>query len=561
MTHAMTTDDNDCGSQPIVLAGALDALRCGHKASTLAALRNAGHNVPDGFVIPVGGLCSPEALREALGRLGPGPYAVRSSGVEEDLASASFAGQYDTVLGVATLDDVVTAALRVRQSGKSQRVAAYRAEIDGDEAPLGVLVQRLINADTAGVMFTANPVTGAREIVIEAVSGLGDKLMDGDVDGERWIVGESGIVPCGDAEVLDEAVVEQLVELAQRLSRERGAPQDIEWAIAEGELHLLQARPITGLPVRPQIAFPPGRWMKDTSHFTGPVTPAGATILLPSYEAAFAQTFEEFGMPLETILQRSFGGEVYTQDVEVGGKHDPAAPPAWWVLALAVRLVPAMRRRMKAAEEAIPKLESYPRRWESSWRAECKERIDVAHAIDLGPMSDDELLGELQRLIDDVLIPHLTIHFQMTMPHMVGVYELSNCCQELLDWDTARTMELLTGLSTATTAATRELRAVAAKIDEDTLAGGLDAVRASSAGPDLQAWLSHWGLRTIDVDPGTPMTSECDALVLSMLRQGRTARDDDTLEQKRQAAMAGARQRLTGAARERFDGALAVPVR
>ena len=306
MSQAMTIDDKHRGPQPIALDVALDASSCGHKASTLAELRNAGHNVPDGFVIPVGGTYSPEALREALERLGPGPYAVRSSGVAEDLVDASFAGQYETVLGVDTLDDVVTAARRVRQSGKSQRVATYRAESDGDEAPLGVLVQRLINADAAGVMFTANPVTGDSEIVIEAVSGLGDKLMDGDVDGERWVVGKSGIQACGNAEVLDEAAVTQLVELARQITRERGKPQDIEWAIADGELHLLQARPITGLPVRPQIEFPPGRWMKDTSHFTGPITPAGATILLPSYEAAFAHTFEEFGLPLETILQRFF---------------------------------------------------------------------------------------------------------------------------------------------------------------------------------------------------------------------------------------------------------------
>ena len=74
---------------------------------------------------------------------------------------------------------------------------------------LGVLVQRLINADAAGVMFTANPVTGDNEVVIEAVSGLGAKLMDGDVDGERWTVSKSGIQAGGDAEVLDKAAAAQ----------------------------------------------------------------------------------------------------------------------------------------------------------------------------------------------------------------------------------------------------------------------------------------------------------------------------------------------------------------
>ena len=144
------------------------------------------------------------------------------------------------------------------------------------------------------------------------------------------------------------------------------------------------------------------------------------------------------------------------------------------------------------------------------------------------------------------------------MPHMIGVYERNDCCQELLGWDTAWTMELLTGLSTATTAATRELRAVAAQIDEGTLAGGMEAVRTSEAAPGLEAWLQHWGLRTIDVDPGAPMTAERDALVLKMLRQTRTVSDDDaTFSQKRQDAIAEARERLSGAARQHFDGALA----
>ena len=135
--------------------------------------------------------------------------------------------------------------------------------------------------------------------------------------------------------------------------------------------------------------------MRDTSHFTGPVTPIGETILLPAYEQALAYAFAEFGMPLETIRQRAFGGEVYTQDVDVGGKHDPSAPPPWWVLAVAVCVVPIMRRRMRAAKHALPKLDTYPELWESAWREACMTRIEAARAVDLGDLSHDELLAEL----------------------------------------------------------------------------------------------------------------------------------------------------------------------
>ena len=399
-------------------------------------------------------------------------------------------------------------------------------------------------------------MTGDDEVVIEAVRGLGDRLMDGD----RWIARGDDVKAIADSGVLDAPAASQLVDLARRVARECGMPQDIEWAMADDELYLLQARPITQLPVRPVIAFPPGRWMKDTSHFTGPVTPIGATILLPAYEQAFAYAFAEFGMPLETIRQRAFGGEVYTQDVDVGGKHDPSAPPPWWVLAVAVRVVPIMRRRMKAAKQALPKLDTYPELWESAWREACVTRIEAARAVDLGDLSHDELLAELQRVIDDVLVPHLTIHFQLTLPHMIGVYELKACCEELLGWDIARTMELLTGLSTATTAATRELAAIAAQVDGDALAQGLEAVRASAAGARLDVWLKHWGLRTIDVDPGSPMTAERDELVFGMLRQARHATDDDSeqkLARKRQAAIRDARAALSASQRKRFDVALA----
>ena len=115
----------------------------------------------------------------------------------------------------------------------------------------------------------------------------------------------------------------------------------------------------------------------------------------------------------------------------------------------------------------------------------------------------------------------MVIHFQLTIPHMVGVRELKVCCDELLGWDTPQTMELLTGLSTATTGATLEMAAIAAAVDADVLGQGLEGVRMTAAAPRLDAWLRRWGLRTIDSDPGSPMIAERHELVGGLLRQAR----------------------------------------
>jgi len=556
MPEATRTNENALVT--LNLDDALDSARCGHKAATLAALRKAGHNVPDGFVIPVGMAWDREALLAPLAALGAGPYAVRSSGVAEDLANASFAGQYESIIGVESVDDVVAAAKRVLASGQSARVAAYRADVDAAGGRLAVLVQRLVAAEAAGVMFTKNPVTGDAELVLEAVHGLGDQLVDGAAKAERWILRDAELVAPDSPSVLDQRVVRTLMELGARIERERGKPQDIEWAFAGGEIFMLQARPITGLPRQPQIEILPGRWTKDTGHFTGPVTPAAATILLPAYEAALEAAFADFGVPMKTMRQRAFGGEVYTQEVDLDGKHHPEAPPPWWLLALLVRVLPSLRRTMRAAEAAMDKLEDYPRRWESEWRAQCAARVEAALALDLTALSD----AELQRHIDelcDMLVTHMTIHFQLTIPNIVGVYELKLCTEELLGWDLGKTLDLLTGLSGATVAATRELEELARDLDDAVIDGGLGAVLASPRGSRMRKWLAHWGLRTVDVDPGTPMLAEREELVLSLLREARRrdAAGAGAERPERQKALAEARSALSGAARERFEAALA----
>jgi phosphoenolpyruvate synthase/pyruvate phosphate dikinase len=176
-------------------ARALDVAAIGAKAASLARLAAASFPVPPGLVVtPDAEMRWEEALPrllEAAGGSGAGRFAVRSSGTAEDLEDASFAGQYETILGV-TLDDLPEAVSKVFGSADASRVSAYRdargKASSGNTRPrMAVLVQAMVEADAAGVAFTANPLTGKRnEVVITAVRELGERLVSGAAVGDEW---------------------------------------------------------------------------------------------------------------------------------------------------------------------------------------------------------------------------------------------------------------------------------------------------------------------------------------------------------------------------------------
>jgi phosphohistidine swiveling domain-containing protein len=220
-----------------------------------------------------------ERVLEGYGALGPDvAVAVRSSATAEDLAFASFAGQQDTFLNVIGDDAVVDAVRRCWASLWTDRAVDYRARngIDQASVRLAVVVQEMVQAATAGVLFTANPVTGTRHhSVIDASPGLGEAVVSGAVNPDEFVVDSaSGVVlerRIGDKRVLvrartgggverieqqdgeglptltDEQVV-ALTDVGQQVQDRFGSPQDIEWAVdGSGRLWLTQARPITTL--------------------------------------------------------------------------------------------------------------------------------------------------------------------------------------------------------------------------------------------------------------------------------------------------------------------------
>jgi phosphohistidine swiveling domain-containing protein len=195
------------------------------------------------------------AIREAYAAMGSGPVAVRSSATAEDLPFASFAGQQDSFMDVHGADAVVQAVRRCWASLWTDRAVAYRTTngISHREVGLAVVIQRMVDAATAGVLFTANPVTGTRtQTVIDASAGPGQQVVSGAVNPDHFVVETaSGRIlqqPKDNPPSLADAQLHELTSLGDDAQRLFGAPQDVEWVVdGDGKAWLPQSRPITTL--------------------------------------------------------------------------------------------------------------------------------------------------------------------------------------------------------------------------------------------------------------------------------------------------------------------------
>ena len=230
----------------------------GGKAAGLARLIAAGARVPRGFAcsittVPPGEWPAVERERFlacAAELLDGARLAIRSSAAGEDAADRSFAGQFESVLGATTPDEALAAAGRCIASGSNERVASY-AGTSG--VSVGVVAQRMVEARAAGVCFTLDPMGEDGAVVVEAVAGLGDALVSGRADAERWRVYRNGrgewephLSARGAVAVLAEKDAAAIASEADAFRAREGRPLDLEWAIdASGTLWWLQERPIT----------------------------------------------------------------------------------------------------------------------------------------------------------------------------------------------------------------------------------------------------------------------------------------------------------------------------
>jgi phosphohistidine swiveling domain-containing protein len=269
-----------------------DAAEVGGKAASLGELMATGVRVPDGAVLTAEAaeLTADDRgslLREGTKDLGPGPFAVRSSGISEDGTEHSFAGIYESVLGVA-LDGLSAATDRVLASGHAARVAEYEHAGSGRMA---VIIQRMVAPAAAGVALTADPINGDRRTaVVTAVRGVGDRLVSGEAFGDEWVVsGKVATARRRPEAAIDARQATEVANEARRIAVARGTPQDIEWAIdAAGTLWILQARPMTALP--PDVSWEspaPGaytRMLRFGEWIGEPVTPLFESWLLTGME-------------------------------------------------------------------------------------------------------------------------------------------------------------------------------------------------------------------------------------------------------------------------------------
>jgi pyruvate,water dikinase len=285
-------DEPDC--REVAMAGG--------KGASLARMSELGLPVPPGFVVPAGCLVEtlgervdelraalpdaaqaqavvaavepPAAIAEAYAALGDDPpVAVRSSACAEDSETASYAGQQETYLYVRGAEAVLERVRDCWASFFSERAIFYRERKGSlDDLGMAVVVQRMVRAEVAGVLFTCDPVHRRRDrMVVEAVLGLGEAAVSGAVTPDHYVLKRDGtvkrvkvtrqpfaVVPAerggveerelgdeGGEQKLGEEQLRELARIGDDLEQRLGGPQDIEWALEGGELYVLQARPVT----------------------------------------------------------------------------------------------------------------------------------------------------------------------------------------------------------------------------------------------------------------------------------------------------------------------------
>lgn len=264
---------------------------CGNKAGNLIEMKQAGFNVPDGIVLDaeeyrsfiaangvadkisslMSGLTAENADKtgEAIAALFDGlkadpgmiakiasmtdgnkSYAVRSSATKEDLEEFSFAGQYKTFLNTKGAEEIAAKVIECYRSMFDKNGINYIATngISADDLAMAVVVQEMVDSELSGICFTINPVTGNdKKMLIEVVRGLGENIVSGKLNPEQYEFDWYEMKPAGFKEggLLDSVMLETMGRTFSDIMRHFGFPCDIEFAVQNGELYILQARSIT----------------------------------------------------------------------------------------------------------------------------------------------------------------------------------------------------------------------------------------------------------------------------------------------------------------------------
>jgi pyruvate,water dikinase len=537
-----------------------DLASAGGKAASLARLVEAGLPVPDGFIVGTDAYRSfvqandlqaiidaavseidgrdpkrldqaSEAIRiafaqatmpqdiaaaiaAAYARLAgeSSSVAVRSSATAEDLPDLSFAGQQETYLNIRGESAVLAAVQRCWASLWTPRAIGYRAQhaVPTDGVAMAVVVQGLIPAESAGILFTANPITGDRDqAVINASWGLGEAIVGGLVTPDTVIVNkkDGSVVSretankavmtvrttTGSAEqevppelreraVLDDAAAAELVSLAGRIETHFGQAMDIEWAFASGRFYILQARPITALP-EPSASPPPTVAVPDTvewippiegsawlrrqvvEHMPEPLSPLFAELYLErGLEHSMHEVMDIMGMP-QDVLQRFFDPPMFNT---VNGFAYMRADfklnirSFGLIFAIYLKVLPRLLR------VAIPY-------WRDEQLPAYQEKIERWKRLDLPEAEDAQLLEGLLELADADAVYWFAANFPLALSKVTdgllgwvlrSVKPARNAQDTTLDYPLS-SGPLLRGYPSKTLDAQIALEAVARMIGED----------------------------------------------------------------------------------------------
>ncbi len=386
------------------------------------------------------------AIRQAYAELGEDdlPVAVRSSATAEDLPEMSFAGQQETYLNMHGAAMVLDAVKCCWASLWTARAIGYRARnnIAQEKVSLAVVVQVLVPADAAGILFTANPLTGTRDqVMINAAWGLGEAIVGGQVTPDTIVVDKaSGVIinqEIADKDVMtvrtlkgtnEEAVpaerrtqavlcpaqAAELARIGVRIEDLYGRPMDIEWALHEGHVSVVQARPITVLPepeVRRQVARatewklpnPKGQYYRASviELLPDPLSPLFATLGLPAYARATVGILESVGlanaMPLG--LANGLPDELLITINGYGYYNVSLTPVQTAKMALAMPRIFAV---------FLPLLRTSEQRWQKA-RSRYAATINYWQTKELATTSAAGLLGGTRAITDEAAQYYLSV--------------------------------------------------------------------------------------------------------------------------------------------------------
>ena len=408
--------------------------------------------------------------------------AVRSSGVDEDGESSSFAGQYETCLNVVGEEVLIEAVLKCWESATSERVKQYNSQQDDQDdtsvAPLAILVQQLVVADTSGVAFSANPVTGnEQEIILDVNWGLGESIVGGTGNTDNYVIDKTNFevkerfigkknvmtvlaeeytsevdIPtmmCNQPVVSDQQAIE-LAQMAHSLEKVQGKAVDIECAWQDQKLFLLQCRPITTLKaaeVDTEVKLEKDKevdtdfpinwedpsydkmfWQHFLSHFPDQVTPLDYTTNINTIQNyGFNKGAEYYLLPFR-LISRPVNTYLYSA-------FYPANIPSDQYMTTAAA-------SEKKLHDAVYTMENL---WDTKWLPEVKNHLAYWEAYDLKNASTSDLLIHINET-ETRVNRCWELHFRLFFPMMLSISSFYELYQELFKKPSFEAYELLVGM-------------------------------------------------------------------------------------------------------------------